>query len=154
MRIEAISLADCFRAKGATRHQVGAEGFEPGPDGRVVHPVTDLDDQPALAFVSPETAATDSQRLMDTSNMSIWEVFGVPRPSETGEYQKVVVEPEGEPEPAPATPKPKSPRAKKPVAIVPPTPAVAPASPPIPFTTGSGLRSQMRRRLVRLRPHT
>jgi hypothetical protein len=40
----------------------------------------------------PEPASTDSQRLMDTSNMSIWEVFGVPRPSETGEFQAVAVE--------------------------------------------------------------
>jgi hypothetical protein len=114
----------------------------------------ELDDQPApaaTALVIPEPAPTDSQRLMDTSNMSIWEVFGVPRPSETGEYQKVVVEPVAEP--ASTSPKSKSPRSKKPGAAVSLVPAVASATPPIPFITGRGLRSQMRRRLVRLRPH-
>lgn len=119
----------------------------------------ELDDQPAPAapaLVIPEPAPTDSQRLMDTSNMSIWEVFGVPRPSETGEHAKVVVEVDDTSEPAPAAPKPKVSRAKKSAAAVSqvqPPPAVVPAAQLVPFTTGSGLRSQMRRRLVRLRRH-
>jgi hypothetical protein len=48
--------------------------------------------EPRQIISIPEPDSTDSQRLMDTSNMSIWEVFGVPRPSETGEFQAVRVE--------------------------------------------------------------
>src|SRR5688500_18677468 len=47
-RTDTISPADCLSAAiGATRHQVGAERVQAGADGRVVHPVADLHDQPA-----------------------------------------------------------------------------------------------------------
>src|SRR3954463_6350454 len=47
-RITAISPGDCLSvAMGATRHQVGAEGLEPGADRGVVDLVADPDDQAA-----------------------------------------------------------------------------------------------------------
>ncbi len=107
------------------------------------------------AFVIPEPAPTDSQRLMDTSNMSIWEVFGVARPSETGEYQKVAVE-EAKPEATEVSQKPKASRSKKASAAPAPEPQPDPVA-FMPFAAvggmSRGLRTQMRRRLVKLRPH-
>ncbi|MDX2140432.1 MAG: SRPBCC family protein [Chloroflexota bacterium] len=88
----------------------------------------------------PEPASTDSQRLMDTSNMSIWEVFGVPRPSETGEFQAVVVE--------------ASASAAQPEPIAPPAPPITLEPPVAALERRVGLRLKLRGKRVRLRiPH-
>jgi hypothetical protein len=114
--------------------------------------------EPSLpGIVIPEPEPTDSQRLMDTSNMSIWEIFGVPRPSETGEMRKVVVEPPAIVEAAPPAAKPKTGRTKKVAAAAPieDSAPVAVSFAPLPANAGTnrGLRARMRKRLVRLRDH-
>jgi hypothetical protein len=118
----------------------------------------------AAGFAIPEPTPSDSQRLMDTSNMSIWEVFGVPRPSETGEHQKVVVEaPEEQVEKSPQIKVAKTTTKKKAssseASMPPPTATkTATAAETIPqFDSDSiaprGLRQQMRAQRVRLRRH-
>jgi hypothetical protein len=91
---------------------------------------------------------------------SIWEVFGVPRPSETGEAAAVTPEPTLD---TPVVPPPKPSVAPMPEAVPakPETPVVAatsaaPAAPPEaitfpPASSRAGLRVAMRRRMVSLR---
>lgn len=68
---------------GAIAHEL-AGSTEPAP------PVVDLPTtgpmpavKPGAIIEEPPPATSDSQRFMDTSKISIWEVFGVPRPSES-----------------------------------------------------------------------
>lgn len=99
---------------------------------------------PSPITMIPEPALTDSQRLFDTSKMSIWEVFGVPRPSETQEMAAVQLQAAAPPVTVTAP----VPVASSPVAAS----AVAtnhnddPASQP-----RTGLRAKMRRKSVKLR---
>jgi len=111
----------------------------------------------------PPLGGTDSERLMDTSKISIWEIFGVPRPSEADSA-----------EPAPPEAKPESPRSpevetvtslppvapekprppKKPAATKTPEPvaeAAAPTPEAVLVHTRIGLRLKLRRKLVHLR---
>jgi hypothetical protein len=107
----------------------------------VVVPPEDVPSPPAI--VIPEPAQTDSQRLFDTSKMSIWEVFGVPRPSDTQEMvalQQVT---------APAAP--------TPTTVAPPPAAITalPTPPVMPVETVAhprvGWRAKQRQGIVRLR---
>jgi hypothetical protein len=99
---------------------------------------------PSPITMIPEPALTDSQRLFDTSKMSIWEVFGVPRPSETQEMAAVQLQAAAPPvtvtAPAPVA---SNPVAANPVAT---SHSADPVSQP-----RTGLRAKMRRRSVKLR---
>ncbi len=78
-------------------------------------------------------------RLTDEDTRSIWERFGVPRPSEIGQTEAVSgsVTPEAQPEPEIS------------VSAVPPTPHVKIVLPDAPMRTG--LRIVLRHKLIRLR---
>jgi hypothetical protein len=99
---------------------------------------------PSPITMIPEPALTDSQRLFDTSKMSIWEVFGVPRPSETQEMAAVQLQAAAPPvtvtAPAPVA---SNPIAANPVAT---SHSADPVAQP-----RTGLRAKMRRRSVKLR---
>ncbi len=111
----------------------------------------------------PQHSTRESAKL-DTSEMSIWEIFGVPRPSETQEIAAVKIEEalkDGEPpvivpeeQPAEAVAAPEAvatPEAEaSEVLAVTPSSAAAPVSSPATVFIG-GLRLRHRRKLVRLR---
>ncbi len=107
----------------------------------------------------PEHSTQESTKL-ETSEMSIWEIFGVPRPSETQEIAAVKIEEalrEANNHPAPLSPQQSI--------VPPPEPAAADAevsesvhaprqAHPLPGSLGvlsSGLRLRLRHRIVRLR---
>jgi hypothetical protein len=88
---------------------------------------------PGPAPVIAEPLRTDSERITDTSKVSIWEVFGLPRPSESQ-----VIAPLSEPPKAPAPPKPRKPIKAKPDAPkAPPPPPIKAARTPPPRPTAA-----------------
>ncbi|MCC6612711.1 MAG: SRPBCC family protein [Anaerolineae bacterium] len=106
----------------------------------------------------PPLGGTDSERMMDTSKISIWEIFGVPRPSEeTSAAPEETQPPEVETVTALPPVAPEKPRAPKKAARseAPAPDAVAdiaaPALDDVLVHTRVGLRLKLRRRLVHLR---
>jgi hypothetical protein len=110
-----------------------------------------------LPPVLPVAAAA----AQEVDHKSIWEVFGVPRPSETGEATAVAPEPTLDTPALPVTPAPAVvpvPEAETAPPAAPEAPAVAAASAALPgaltfppASTRAGLRVAMRRRMVSLR---
>jgi hypothetical protein len=112
---------------------------------------------------------------LDTGSMSIWDIFGVPRPSETQQMRAVAAEAEAQTEPAaiaPAAPEVDAPAELVPMgedeAVLvdaPPAPLpeaplaaaipedIAPAVTPVSLHPPVGLRIRLRRKSFRLRRH-
>jgi hypothetical protein len=100
-------------------------------------------ERPTLISTSAELPAIklDVTRADDTGERSIWEIFGLPRPSETGEIKAVVTDTPATDEAAPIS----YPR------IEIPSEAPRPYIGAIPSEGRVGLRLRARRKLVRLR---
>jgi hypothetical protein len=111
--------------------------------------------EPVPEPVKPAPAPVTPVEADATATKSIWEVFGVPRPSETGEAEAVAPEPALDTPTVPFTPK-SAPESETPAEAAASVVAVAPEPPPQaisfpPASTRSGLRLALRRRMVSLR---
>lgn len=109
---------------------------------------------PTPAEVQPVVKVTPAPRrdkLMDTSRISVFEIFGLPKPSETQELTPIAVDEKGDPIPVSTTPTPTA-AVESPAATPAPVAAASTvAAPTVSEARRLGRRALMRRKAVKVR---